>query len=324
MSPAVPTTIVTGAAGFAGLHLVERIGPSAIVHGWALPGTPRPAATVPIRWHDVDVADRTAVDRAIETIAPDRIFHLAGAPSVETSWTNAVPHLTINAMGTAHILDAVRHHQPSCRVLVVTSAQVYQTGDQPVDELAPLVPPSPYGLTKLAQDQLAEAAARVDAMDVVIARPFNHIGPRQAPGFAVPSFARQIARIERGLEPPVIRVGNLDTYRDFTDVRDVVDAYCRIMDGAPAGRAYNVCSGYAYRIGDLLDALIGLAQVLIGVTTDTARLRPADVPRIVGNSARLHAELGWAPRIPITTTLKDTLEWWREDTRRTHALHAGT
>lgn len=316
MTARAPLTLVTGAAGFAGLHLVDRLGRSAVVHGWTLPGTPRPPTTVPVTWHDVDITDGAAVDRAIQALQPDRIFHLAGAPSVETSWTNAVPHLAVNAMGAAHLVDAVRRHAPRCRVLVVTSAQVYRNGEAPIDEAAPLGPPSPYGLTKLAQDQLAEAAARVDGMDVVVARPFNHIGPGQAPGFAVPSFARQIARIERGLDPPVIRVGNLDTCRDFTDVRDVAAAYCHIMDGAPAGRVYNVCSGSAYRIGDLLDTLVGLAQVVIRVSTDPDRLRPADIPRILGDNSRLRTELGWAPRIPITTTLKDTLEWWRQQTRQ--------
>jgi GDP-4-dehydro-6-deoxy-D-mannose reductase len=196
-------------------------------------------------------------------------------------------------------------------VLVVTSAQVYEAIDRPVDESTRLLPASPYGLTKLAQDQLAAGAERVDGLDVVIARPFNHVGPRQAPGFAISSFARQIARIERGLDPPVIRVGNLDAQRDFTDVRDVVEAYCRIMDNAPSGRVYNICSGCAYRIGDLLDSLVGLAQVRIGVETDPARLRPSDAPLIVGDNSRLRTELGWAPRIAITTTLVDTLAWWR-------------
>lgn len=308
-------TLVTGAAGFAGQHLVERLGAHDEIHGWALPGTTRPPLADVI-WHDVDVASRSAVDAALRAIAPDRVFHLAGAPSVETSWTNAVPHLTTNAMGTAHLLDAVRRHHPTCRMLVVTSAQVYRSGVAAIDESTPLIPDSPYGLTKLAQDQLAMSAATVDGLDVVVARPFNHIGPRQTPGFAVPSFARQIARIERTIEPPVIRVGNLDSSRDFTDVRDVADAYCRIMDAGRSGRAYNVCSGRAVRIGDLLNSLISLAQVKISIEIDPARLRPADVPVIAGDNRRLRDELGWQPTIPISTTLRDTLDWWRGEVNR--------
>lgn len=218
-------------------------------------------------------------------------------------------------MGTAHVLDAVRDHQPRCRVLVITSAQVYHAGDQPIDEAAPLAPESPYGLTKLAQDQLARDASRVDGLEVVIARPFNHIGPRQTPGFAVPNFARQIARIEHGLDSPVLRVGNLDARRDFTDVRDVARAYATLMERGESGRAYNVCSGMAHRIGDLLDELVRLAHVDIRIETDPARLRPSDVAVIVGDSGPLR-ELGWTPTIDIAITLRDTLAWWREEVGR--------
>jgi GDP-4-dehydro-6-deoxy-D-mannose reductase len=308
-----PRTIVTGAAGFAGRHLVERLAATDDLHGWCLPDTPRTGFPPAIVWHELDITDRSAVEHAVRDVRPDRLFHLAGAPSVETSWSNAVPHLSTNALGTANIVDAVRSTSPLCRVLVVTSAQVYHATSRPIDEDAALVPQSPYGLTKLAQDLIATSAACVDELDVVVARPFNHIGPYQAPGFAVPSFARQIARIERGLDPPVLRVGNLDTHRDFTDVRDVVDAYCRIMDRAPRGRAFNVCSGQAYRIGDLLDQLVGLARVPIRIETDPARLRPSDVPAIVGNASRLRAELGWTPGIPIARTLSETLDWWRTE-----------
>lgn len=310
-----PATVITGAAGFAGGHLIDHLGDRADIHGWAMPGT-RPSGSSDVTWHDVDLTDRASVFAAIRTIAPTQIFHLAGAPSVETSFKNAVPHLATNAMGTAHLLAAVREHAPSCRVLVVTSAQVYRSDEGPVSESTGLVPSTPYGLTKLAQDLLATDAAQGGNLDVVVARPFNHIGPRQAPGFAVPSFARQIARIERGLEAPTIRVGNLDTYRDFTDVRDIADAYSRLMNSGSSGGVYNVCSGTAYRIGDLLDTLVGLANVTIGIELDPARLRPADVRIIVGDSSRLQSETGWAPSIPIATTLRDTLDWWRDETAR--------
>jgi GDP-4-dehydro-6-deoxy-D-mannose reductase len=314
---AIERTVVTGAAGFAGGHLLDRLGNSTEVHGWALPGT-RPASFQQVEWHDVDLGNRATVIAAIRAIQPTRLFHLAGAPSVETSFKNAVPHLSTNAMGTAYLLDAVREHAPHCRVLVVTSAQIYHPDSGPISERTAFVPSTPYGLTKLAQDLLALESAEHRGMDVVVARPFNHIGPRQTPGFAVPSFARQIARIERGLEAPAIRVGNLDTFRDFTDVRDVADAYCRIMERAPRGRAYNVCSGTARRIGDLLDALVGLSTIDISVETDPARLRPADVAVIVGDRSRLSEETGWRPTVPIDQTLQDTLDWWREETARTN------
>lgn len=306
--------LITGAAGFAGGHLIERLGADRPIVGWFKPDTPHPRDAAGVEWMPVELVDRSAVEAAVAAAAPTEIYHLAGAPSVETSWVNAVPHLQINALGTHYLLRAVERAAPRCRVLVVTSAQVYQTGDDPIREDAPLVPSSPYGLTKLAQDQLALQAAS-DGLDVVVARPFNHIGPRQTPGFAVANFARQVARIEAGLESPVMRVGNLETRRDMTDVRDVADAYVRIVESGLAGRPYNVCSGRAHRMRDLLERLCELASVDITIETDPARLRPNDVPIVEGDSTRLRAELGWTPHIDLDQTLRDTLDWWRAEVR---------
>jgi GDP-4-dehydro-6-deoxy-D-mannose reductase len=173
-----------------------------------------------------------------------------------------------------------------------------------------LGPSNPYGLSKLAQDELARRAA-ADGLDVVVARPFNHIGPLQEPGFAVSSFARQIARIECGREAPELRVGNLDAERDITDVRDVVAAYQRIMEMSDPGRVYNVCSGRTLRIRTLLDRLLDLSPSVIRVEIDPERFRPNDVPIIRGDFSRLHADLGWSPTIRLEDTLHDTLLWWR-------------
>jgi GDP-4-dehydro-6-deoxy-D-mannose reductase len=192
---------------------------------------------------------------------------------------------------------------------------VYHPSDDPIDEDAPLVPATPYGLSKLAQDRLADRAWRDDDMDVVIARPFNHAGPRQAAAFAVSSFARQIARIEEGLAAPELRVGNLDARRDMTDVRDVVEAYDLLMAAAPAGRPFNICSGRAWKVGDLLDELLHVARLPIRVVEDETLLRPIDVPVVQGDASRIRSELGWAPRIAVERMLSDTLEWWRAVTR---------
>jgi len=200
-------------------------------------------------------------------------------------------------------------------VLVVTSAQIYQAGDEAIDEGAPRVPANPYGLSKLAADDLALRAAAEDGLDVIVARPFNHAGPRQSAEYVVSSFARQIARIEAGLAPPVIHVGNLDARRDLTDVRDVVAAYERMMDAAPIGRPYNICSGRAWRIADLLDELRQLSAVQVRIEVDEQRLRPADIPVIQGDATRIRTELGWTPRIKVEETLHDTLVWWREQVR---------
>jgi GDP-4-dehydro-6-deoxy-D-mannose reductase len=243
------------------------------------------------------------------------VFHVAGAPVVATSWQTVVPHLRTNVLGTHHLLEAVRRSAPDCRVLVVSSAQIYQPSDDPIGEDAPLLPPTPYGLSKLAQDQLALHAAVDEDLDVVVARPFNHAGPRQSAHFAVSSFARQIAWIEAGLTGPVIRTGNLDSRRDLTDVRDVVEAYEQMMKLAPRGRPYNICSGRAWRIGDLLEELLHFSRAAIHVEPDPALMRPSDVPVVQGDATRIRAEIGWMPRLLVEQTLSDTLEWWRREVR---------
>jgi len=305
-------TVVTGANGFVGRHLLAALhahGAAPLVGWHRRPPAPDSLSTAAVR--HVDILDREAVRRAIGEDHPARVVHLAGAPHVGDAWRNALPTLQVNVLGTHHLLEAVRLEHPACRVLVVTSGMIYRAGDAALTEDAPLVPSSPYGLSKLAQDQLARLAAEQDGLEVVVARPFNHIGPGQDPSFAVSSFARQIALIEAGLAPPQIQVGNLDARRDLTDVRDVVAAYIRILDAAPRGSAFNVCSGRAHRIGDLLDGLLRLSRVAISTTPDPERMRPGDIPLLLGSHDLLTRALGWAPATPLTVTLADTLAWWR-------------
>lgn len=303
--------LVTGATGFAGSHLLERLPPGARAIAWARPGGHPPPAggQRDIQWQQVDVLDRAAMKTALRESRPDVVYHLAGAPHVGSSFDNPAAPLESNALGTHYLLSAIADEVPKARVLVVTSAMVYGPSADPHTEDSPLRPGSPYGLSKLAQDRLAALAAK-DGLDAVVARPFNHTGARQVPTFAIPGFAQQIARIEAGLAEPVLRVGNLDAERDLTDVRDVVDAYAVIAARGDAGAAYNVCSGVAWRIGDLLERLLRRSRVAVRVEQDEARVRPVDLPRLVGDNSRLRA-LGWAPRVPIDTMLDDVLEYWR-------------
>jgi len=306
------STLITGAAGFAGRHLLAHLAatdPGTRLLAWSR--HTHSGQDHRVQWTQVDITDRHAVARAIEDTRPDRVFHLAGSPHVGQSWSDTLAPLQTNVMGTHHLLNAIRKHRPECRVLVVTSGMIYRASHGPLDEAAPVGPASPYGFSKLAQDQLAQAAAREDGLPVVVARPFNHAGPGQDPDFFLSSFAKQVALIEAGRLPAEIHVGNLEAERDLTDVRDVVDAYVRILASGTPGRAYNICADRAYRVGDLLDALIAHARVPVTRVIDPARLRPSDVPRLLGNSARLRGELGWSPRHSIETTTTDTLEAWR-------------
>jgi GDP-4-dehydro-6-deoxy-D-mannose reductase len=302
------TILVTGATGFAGSHLLDRLHESARVIAWSRE-IPEARAESRVEWRQIDLLDRAAVEASLAADAPGLIYHLAGAPHVGSSFDDPVLPLTINAVGTHRLLSAVERTVPGARVLVVTSAMVYGASGEPHTEDSCLQPGSPYGLSKLAQDKLATEAAR-DGLQVVTARPFNHTGPRQDPSFAIPGFAQQIARIEAGLAEPVLRVGNLDAERDITDVRDVVEGYAVIAERGETGRAYNVCGGAARRIGDLLELLVRRSRVRIRVEQDQARMRPVELPRLAGDNSRLRA-LGWAPRVPVETMLDDVLAYWR-------------
>ena len=299
---------MTGASGFAGSHLLEHLLLShERVAGWANSRSPGFDAAGRVVWQQVDVLDRAQVRTAIRGLQPSVVFHCAGLPHVAESWANSGRALQVNALGTHHLLDAVREFSPHARVVVAGSALVYRQSEEALDERSPVGPSDPYGLSKLAQEMVALRAET----PVVATRPFNHIGPRQQPSFATSSFAKQIADIEAGRREPIMLVGNLDSRRDLTDVRDTVRAYEALADRGMPGRIYNICTGTAHRVGDVLDRLIALARVQVTIEQDPARMRPSDNPVVLGDPARLTADTGWTPKIPIDRTLEDLLAWWR-------------
>ena len=299
--------LVTGATGFAGSHLVDHLlEVQQPVAAWSH-SSRRDNSDERIHWRQVDLLDRDAVHAAIRELQPEVVYHCAGLPHVAESWRHADRALQVNAMGTHHLLEAVREGSPRTRTIVVGSALVYRQATRALTEEDPAGPSDPYGVSKLAQEMLALKAST----PVVLARPFNHIGPRQAPSFVTSSFAKQIAEIEAGLSEPRLKVGNLEARRDMTDVRDTVRGYVALARAGTIGRAYNVCSGTAYRIGDLLEQLLRLARVPITVEPDPTRLRPSDNPVVLGDPSRIAAETGWRASIPIERSLGDLLEWWR-------------
>ncbi len=309
------TVLVTGAAGFAGSHLLDLLDaePNIDVIAWRRPGERLPPgrSEAALSWVTIDLRDRSAVADAIADARPALIYHLAGAAHVGAAWACTADALSVNALGTHHVIDAARRAGLRPRVLIPSSAYVYQPSDQAITEDTPVRPNSPYGVSKLAQEMVGTKACEYESIPVTIARAFNHVGPRQDAGFSTSSFARQIARIEAGKMAPVMEVGNLSARRDLTDVRDTVRAYRAIAETGVAGRIYNVCSGVAYRVLDVLDGLLRLARVPIEVRVDTTRLRPTDTPVILGDATRLRHELGWTPLIPFDQTLRDLLEYWR-------------
>ena len=322
------TVLVTGAAGFVGGHLLDMLesmspenpenlanqrnlaNPVTQIVAWHRPGhTPTPRGPR-VTWVPVDLLDRSSVIAAIDGSRPDVVYHCGGAAHVGHAWNRTEATLGINVRGTHHLLDAISRAGATARVLIPSSSLVYRPANEVLREDHELVPANPYGLSKLAQEMIGVHSMSA-GLSVMVARAFTHIGPRQDPNFAASSFARQIADIEAGRQPAEIRVGNLEARRDLTDVRDTVRAYRAIVESGVPGRPYNVCSGQAMSIDDLLQKLLKRARVAIDVTVDPARLRPSDAPLVLGDFSRMRHELGWAPRISLDRTLDDILEYWR-------------
>ena len=303
--------LITGAAGFAGSHLIDLLGGAGTdIVAWHRPGGTPPAAGPHVTWQAVDLVNADAVASAIAALKPAAVYHCAGAAHVGRSWENTTSTFEINVRGTHHLLEGLRRAGLRSNIVVPSSAMVYEPSKDALTEEDPLVPRSPYALSKLAQEMVG-IRARADGLHVTIARAFNHVGPRQNPFFAASGFARRIADIEAGKWEPEIAVGNLEARRDLTDVRDTVRAYRLILERGADGRAYNVCTGRAIAIGALLDKLLSRARVAIKVRVDPARYRPNDVPLLLGDPTRLTAELGWLPEIPLDQTIDDLLSYWR-------------
>jgi len=304
--------LITGATGFAGSHLVELLAGTGRVAGWGR-SVPRPELACLAEWTAIDLLDQENVQREIASLRPATIFHLAGSPQVAESWRDSTTPLAGNVLATAHLFDAIRHAGLRCRVLVAGSATVYAPSESPLKESDPLTPTNPYALSKLAQEQLALRAASEDGLEVVMVRAFNHTGPRQVPTFVAPSMARQIALIESGRLEPVMRVGNLQSLRDFLDVRDIVRAYTSLMERGKAGEIYNVGSGTGRSIQSLLDALRSRSRVQVDVETDPARFRPIENMAVIANTDRLREQTGWQPEISFDSMLDHLLSYWRAE-----------
>jgi GDP-4-dehydro-6-deoxy-D-mannose reductase len=305
-------TLVTGAAGFAGSHLLDLLASQGVepLVGWHKPAGTAPYSRDGVQWQAVDLLDRAAVRDALRDLRPARVYHCAGAAHVGQAWGAATRTLAVNVLGTHHVIEALRNHVPDARVLIPSSGLVYEASQEPMHEGHRLAPSSPYGLSKLAQELIGQNNG--DRPSVAIARPFNHVGPRQDASFVAAGIARSIAEIEAGRRTPTLAMGNLAPRRDLTDVRDTVRAYVLILERGVPGRPYNVSSGRALAIRELLDMMLARARVPIAVETDPAKFRPNDWPIVVGDSTRLSTELGWTPKIPIEQTVDDLLHHWRQ------------
>ena len=305
--------LVTGAAGFAGSHVIQALGRKDVT-GWTHHAAPPDEIANLASWDRVDLLNRSEVQKAIARLKPSAVIHCAGAPNVAHSWRDTLTPLSANVLATHHLFDALRRTAVSCRVVIVGSAEVYAPSTAALTEQSPIAPSNPYGISKLAQEQLAFRAAREDGVDVIVTRSFNHTGPRQSAAFAAPNMARQIAMIEAGVAEPVIKTGNLEARRDVTDVRDVARAYIALLERGAPSTAYNVASGTVRAMRSVLDALVARARVKLRIETDAALMRPIDKPMVLGDATRLREATGWRPEVPFEQTLDDLLNYWRSIT----------
>ncbi|MGC9359125.1 MAG: GDP-mannose 4,6-dehydratase [Anaerolineae bacterium] len=313
--------LVTGMTGFVGQHLVRcllRETPWEI--GGVAHGEERLADDLAdkVRAYSADLRDPEAARHILADWRPDVVFHLAALAKAGASFRNPWRTLETNTRIQLNVLEGMVAETPSARILVVGSSDEYgmvRAEDLPCDEQTPLRPANPYAVSKLTQDMLGLQYHLSAGLDVVRVRPFNHTGPGQAEGFVVPDFARQVAAIEAGQQEPVMRVGNLEAERDMTDVRDVVRAYLLLAQQGVSGEVYNIGSGEAHAIHEVLDLLLELSKAPIRVEPDPARMRPSDVPRVVCNAGKLASLTGWAPSIPFARTIADVLDDWRARVR---------
>jgi GDP-4-dehydro-6-deoxy-D-mannose reductase len=299
--------LVTGASGFAGAHLCRRLREL----GYELATA---ASSGDVDYH-IDVRDRRAVASAVEASAPDYVLHLAGVAHVLAAEAQSEQADAVNRGGTANVLDAA--FEVGARTLVVSSGAVYgrlADDELPAREDMPPRPQGAYAVSKVAAE--AECRRRAGRQEVIVVRAFNHTGPGQARGYVCSDFAAQIAEREAGLRAGPVLVGELRSARDFTDVRDVVDAYVRVLERGAPGETYNVCSGRAVSAGQVLEILRGLAGVDVDVRIERQRLRAGGIMQFYGSNAKLAAATGWEPAWTFEATLADLLDDWRERVRK--------
>jgi len=304
--------LIIGAAGFVGGHLTNEL----VSAGWDVCGTKLPTepARLDVPVYGLDILDTAAVRNLLGKIKPDCIFHLAAQSSVPVSWKQPALTVDVNIKGVVNLLEAVRDTEDPPRILLVGSGDEYgyiQPGEIPINEDTQLRPGNVYACSKAAQGMMGQIYARAYGLEVVIARAFNHIGTGQTDAFVVPGFCKQIAAIEASGSNGVIKVGNLDAKRDFTDVRDIVKAYRLLIEKGKSSEIYNVGSGKSVAVKEILDKLLVLSDRKITIEQDPARMRPSDTPVIEADISKVTYCTGWKQEISLETTLADVLNEWR-------------
>jgi GDP-4-dehydro-6-deoxy-D-mannose reductase len=310
---------ITGITGPVGSFLADYLLtlPELEVHAfkrWR--SDPRPIAHLRgrVTFHEGDIEDPFAVDKAVAAAQPERIFHLAAQSYPSASWDAPIHTMRTNVEGTINVLEAVRRHAPQARVHIAGSSAQYGEvlpDEVPIGEGRLMRPVSPYGVSKVAAELTGIQYFESYGLQVVVTRSFNHVGPRQGDRCSIQTFCQQMAAVEAGLQPPALQVGNLEARRDFTHTRDVARALWLLINNGAPGEVYNLCSGRATRIGDIVDLVVERGRVPVEVRVDPARLRPSDEPILMGDNSRLRAATGWEPTIGIPEIVDELLAYWR-------------
>jgi GDP-4-dehydro-6-deoxy-D-mannose reductase len=314
--------LITGVSGFVGPHLGDALRKRGVVriYGTILSRDEVKSGAPPnVELTECHLEDPASVEAVVRQAEPSVVYHLAAQSSVPKSLADPRATFQANVMGTLNLLESLRGARNLRSLILVSSAQVYGTTTEPrlpVREDAALDPANPYACSKACAELLGAQYFETFELPVVRVRPSNHIGPGQSKDFAVSSFACQVAEIEAGIRPPQIMFGNLDAERDFTDVRDVVEAYILATEKCIPGEAYNICSGRAVSIREMLDALLALTSAQVEIIADPERMRPSDTPVALGDFSKMQAVSGWSPSIAMEKTLTDLLDYWREQVRR--------
>jgi GDP-4-dehydro-6-deoxy-D-mannose reductase len=306
--------LITGGTGFVGSHLIRHLQSTTadiIVMASGSPST----LSAGVEYYELDIRREDDVRSAVRQIGPSEIYHLAGVSAVDLSWANSRLTFEVNVIGTYNLLEAAMGLASPPRILNISTAQVYARSDAPLTESSPVGPGNPYAASKAIAEMLEVSFRKTSTGGVITARSFNHTGPGQLPTFVLPAFAKQFAEIEAGIRPPLLAVGNIDVERDFTDVRDVVSAYSALLRKGRTGQVYNVCSGIGILLSDVIKQFQALCKTVVTIETDPTRVRTDDIHRICGDSTKIRNETGWNIRIPMSETVRDLLDYWREKVR---------
>ena len=313
--------LITGITGFAGSHLAEYLLSKVNIN---ISGTTFLDSEIKnvnhikenLNLYETDIKDYKNIESIIAEVMPDKIFHLAGRTSVGDSFINPQETLVTNITGQLNIFEAVRKLKLNPHIHIACSSDEYgfvYENELPIKETNPFRPLSPYAVSKVTQDLLAWQYFKNYGLNIIITRAFNHTGARSGEAFVCSSFAKQIAMIEKQKQPPVIYTGNLDSIRDFTDVKDIARAYWLALEKCRPGEPYNICSGKGYKIREILDILLSCATTKVEIKQDPKRLRPSDMSVIIGDSTKFRKVTGWQPEIPLEKTLEDLLDYWRKN-----------